>query len=317
MSIFLSNEILVFLFIEVILLVLMGISQRHIVTILRFWNFDATTSFQYMLEKKNYLINTILYFATACKIILFVFFVKSLDALSSIVPGAMCCAGVVGANAFGNVLLLLKVLVIFGFGIWIVVNRLDLNTLSFTYLKPKYYLFSTLFAAVVVEFFLELRYFSHIPLNVPVFCCSTVFQAPRLPLGYTQTMLVVLFYGMLSAIVVLNTLKHMIGSFTCNLLFLFVAYYAITYFFGLYVYELPNHKCPYCMLQKEYFYVGYVIWGALFLGVFFGIAPFLIERMTHKKLDFMYRYSTLFLTLCAFVCSFYVVKYYWINGVLL
>jgi hypothetical protein len=295
----------------------MGISQRHIVSILRFWNFDATSSLQYALEKKNYLINTILYFATACKIVLFVFFVKSLDALSNIVPGAMCCAGVVGANAYGNVLLLLKVLIMFGFGVWIVVNRLDLNTALFVYLKPKYYLFSVLFTAVTVEFLLEIVYFSHIPLNVPVFCCSTVFQAPRLPFGYTQTMLVTLFYGIFCAIVVLNALKHMIGSFTCNLLFLFVAYYAITYFFGLYVYEMPNHKCPYCMLQKEYYYIGYLIWGGLFLGVFFGIAPFLIERITHKTLDWMYRYSTLLLTLCVIVCSAYVIKYYWTNGVFL
>lgn len=317
MSIFLSNEILVFLFIEGILLVLMSISQFHIVTILRFWNFEATTPKQYALEKKNYLINTILYFATSCKIILFVFFVKSMDALSSIVPGAMCCAGVVGANVYGNFLLLLKVIVIFGFGVWIVINRLDLQTLNFAYLRPKYILYSLLFVAVIVEFVLEVLYFSNIPLTMPVFCCSTVFQAPRLPFGYTPLMLATLFYGCAVAISVLNSLKHALGSFTCNLLFLFIAYYAVTYVFGLYVYELPNHKCPYCMLQKEYYYVGYLIWGSLFLGIFFGITPFLVEMMIQKKLTYMYRYSTLCLWVCVMTCSFYVAKYYWTNGVFL
>ena len=53
MSIFLSNEIIVFLLIELILIVLMAISQVNIVSILRHWDFNATTPLQYALEKKN------------------------------------------------------------------------------------------------------------------------------------------------------------------------------------------------------------------------------------------------------------------------
>ncbi len=317
MSIFLSNEIIVFLLIELILIVLMAISQVNIVTILRYWNFDATTVLQYALEKKNYLINTILYFTIVCKIILFIFFVKSLDALAEIVPGAMCCAGVVGSNNYGNVLLLLKILIIFGFGIWIIINKLDLSFVSFPYLKQKYYLFSFLFACVILEAILEILYFVNIPLTVPVFCCSTVFEAPKLPFGYTQTMLVMIFYSLFSAILVLNYLKHAMTSFTCNLLFLFAAYYAITYFFGIYVYELPNHKCPYCMLQKEYFFIGYFIWGSLFLGVFFGISPFLLEVLTKKHYTKMYWYSSLCLMITVIICTFYVAKYYLLTGVFL
>ncbi len=317
MSIFLSNEILVFLFIELILAVLMTISQVHIIKILRYWDFNATTALQYTLEKKNYLINTILYFAVVCKVILFIFFVQSLNALSGIVPGAMCSAGVVGSNQYGNRLLLLKILIIFGFGIWLIINKLDLKSITFPYLKYKYYLFTLLFASVLLEGVIEVLYFSNIPLTVPVFCCSTVFQAPSLPFGYTQTMLLVLFYALFGVILILNYLKHASISFTCNVLFLFVAYYAITYFFGTYIYELPNHKCPYCMLQREYFYIGYIIWGSLFLGIFFGISPFLIEIITHKKYDNMFKYSSYFLSVTVVICSLYVLKYYWQNGVFL
>lgn len=317
MSIFLSNEIIVFLLIEFIVMVLMAISQAHIVTILRFWDFNATTVLQYALEKKNYLINTILYFAIVCKIILFIFFVKSLDALADIVPGAMCCAGVVGSNHYGNVLLLLKILIIFGFGVWIIINKLDLSFISFPYLKQKYYLFTFLFLCVILEGTLEILYFLNIPLTVPVFCCSTVFEAPKLPFGYTQTMLVLIFYSLFSAILVLNYLKHAMTSFTCNLLFLFAAYYAITYFFGIYVYEMPNHKCPYCMLQKEYYFIGYAIWGSLFLGVFFGISPFLLELLTKKHYAQMYKYSSIFLAITVSICTLYVVRFYLVAGVFL
>ncbi|WP_263833816.1 hypothetical protein [Sulfurospirillum oryzae] len=317
MSIFLSNEIIVFLLIELILIVLMAISQFNIITILRHWDFNATTTLQYRLEKKNYLINTILYFAVACKVILFLFFIQSLNALAGIVPGAMCSAGVVGSNHYGNALLLLKLLLIFGFGLWLIINKLDLSFITFPYLKRKYLLFTLLFVGALVEFVLEILYFSNIPLTVPVFCCSVVFQAPKLPFGYTQTMLVTFFYMLLSVIVLFNSLKHTMASFTCNLIFLFIAYYAITYFFGLYIYEMPNHKCPYCMLQKEYYYIGYLIWGSLFLGIFFGIMPFLIERITQKSYVYLLKYSSICLIITALLCSFYVIRYYLMTGVFL
>jgi F0F1-type ATP synthase membrane subunit c/vacuolar-type H+-ATPase subunit K len=34
-------------------------------------------------------------------------------------------------------------------------------------------------------------------------------------------------------------------------------------FIGPYVYELPTHHCPFCLLQKEYRYVGYPLYAAL------------------------------------------------------
>ncbi|AII14835.1 putative membrane protein [Campylobacter iguaniorum] len=317
MNIFLSDQIIAFLLIELIIIVLMAISQFYIVSIMRFWDFEATTSLQYNLEKKNYLINTILLFAITCKIILFIFFILSLNKLSSIVPGAMCSAGVVGSNKYGNILLLLKILLIFGFGLWIIINSLDLKAITFPYLRKKYMIFTLLFTFVLVEFFLEISFFTNIPLKVPVFCCSVVFQAPQLPFGYTKTLLVVFFYTIFTSIIVLNWLKQSIASFASSLLFMFVAYYAITYFFGLYVYEMPNHQCPYCMLQKEYFYVGYIIWGSLFLGVFFGIVPFLVELITKNSYFNLLKYSSICFIINALTCSFYVVKYYIKSGVLL
>ena len=35
-------------------------------------------------------------------------------------------------------------------------------------------------------------------------------------------------------------------------------------FISLYFYELPTHRCPFCILQKEYGYVGYPLYVAIF-----------------------------------------------------
>lgn len=317
MSIFLSNVVIGFLIIEFVVIVFMGISQFHIVKILKYWNFNATSNLQYDLEKKNYLINTILFFTIYAKIVLFVFFCISLNELANIVPGAMCSAGVIGANSYGNILLLLKILLIFSLGFWLILNYLDLKAENFPLLKIKYFVFIVIFCFILIEFMVEILYFSNVPLNVPVFCCSVVFQAPNLPFGYTQAVLVTLFYAVLAAILILNFLKQSFASFVCNLIFLFVAYYAVTYFFGIYIYEQPNHKCPYCMLLKDYYYIGYFLWGSLFLGIFYGITPFLIEIFTKKSFAHFLKISSFWLIINALICSFYVIKYYFKVGVFL
>lgn len=41
---------------------------------------------------------------------------------------------------------------------------------------------------------------------------------------------------------------------------------ALVSFICLYFYELPTHHCPFCILQKEYGYVGYILYAALLAG---------------------------------------------------
>lgn len=317
MSIFLSNEIIAFLVIELIILVLMGISEFEAVRIMRFWDFSKTSSKQYKLEKKNYLINTILFFAIISKIILFIFFIRSLNELANIVPGAMCSAGVIGANVYGNLVLLIKIILIFGFGAWLIINKLDLKASNFPFIKKKYALFSVLFALVILEFILEILFFNNIPLKTPVFCCSVAFSAPSIPLGYSDYSLVLIYYSVFLALVISNLFKQSMLSFFIGTIFLVVGFYAITYFFGTYVYELPNHKCPYCFLQKEYYYIGYAIWGTLFLAVFYASASFIVELIILKPFTKMFKYSSLFAFLNAAICTFYVARYYILTGTLL
>jgi hypothetical protein len=42
-------------------------------------------------------------------------------------------------------------------------------------------------------------------------------------------------------------------------------------FICLYFYELPTHHCPFCILQKEYGYAGYALYGTLIGGAAAGL----------------------------------------------
>ena len=51
-----------------------------------------------------------------------------------------------------------------------------------------------------------------------------------------------------------------------------VSVVAIFSFVSCYIYELPTHHCPFCILQKEYGYIGYLIYLTLLGGAIAGLS---------------------------------------------
>ena len=143
MSILLSPEVII-LFIEDFLL--LGFNTIAVVIAYRiFKNFDLNSSSnqQYQLEKQTYLASYIIKFSLYIKIVSFLFFISTLDKLSNIIPGAMCAVGVTTASDYGTYLLLFKMLNIYLYGFWLLINNNDMNRESFPYtkIKFKYFLF--------------------------------------------------------------------------------------------------------------------------------------------------------------------------------
>jgi hypothetical protein len=50
-----------------------------------------------------------------------------------------------------------------------------------------------------------------------------------------------------------------------------VSILALISFISPYFYELPYHHCPFCILQKEYGFVGYLLYVTLLGGAVFGV----------------------------------------------
>ncbi len=320
-NILLSNEIIIFLFIQIILFILLSLSFYFSISIIKNWDYEKTTNIQYKLEKSSYLVILIISFTLIVKIFLFPYFAYSLDNLSNLVPGAMCAAGIVGANEFGQINLTLKILILFFIGIWLIINSLDLKAKTYPYTKKKYFLYIFIFILSVIELLLDFAFLKNISTEEPVMCCSVIFGVnnigTKIPFDLSIPMLLILFYLLYLLIVFINIQKSAKMNLITNFMFLYIGYYAVTYFFSTYIYELPTHQCPFCMLQKEYTFIGYFIWGSLFLGTFFGISSYFLEILIKKDLIYTYRYSLIFNSIFVFLCSFYVIKYFLINGVFL
>ncbi len=320
-SILLSNNIIIYLFSQFVLYALLAIAFYNSIGILKNWDFNKTTSLQYKLEKRSYLVILIISFVLIVKLILFPYFTYSLDLLSNIVPGAMCAAGIVGANEYGEVNLALKVFIIFIIGVWLIINSLDLKAKTYPYTKKKYLLFVALFILITIEIILDILYLTNISTQTPVMCCSVIFGVnsigSKIPFDLSILSLLILFYLLFVLILISNIQKKAIVSFISSLMFLYIAYYAVTYFFSTYIYELPTHQCPFCMLQKEYNYIGYFVWISLFFGVFFGISNFFTKYFINKEIPYLYKLSNIFILLFTLICSFYLIRYYIVNGVFL
>ncbi len=318
MDIFLSNQVLIFLFSESILYILSIIAFIGTIGILRSWDFTATTTKQYNLEKRAFLIVTIIFFTLVCKIVLLPYFAYTIDKLALLIPGAMCGAGVISANDYGNALLFLKIIILFCVGIWLIINHLDQKSTKYPYIKTKFWFYLFIFGLLSLEYILDIAYFSHISTSDVVQCCSAIFGisgSNTIPFNLDISMLVVIFY-ILYALTILLSLQHSHTLlFVISLLFLYMGYQSVVHFFGTYIYQLPTHKCPFCMLQKEYYYVGYLLWSTLFLGVFFGISNFILKLFINHEEPKLYRYTILFNTIFVILCSSYVLVYYLKNGV--
>jgi hypothetical protein len=320
--ILMSQQVIVFLFLEALTLAALGAALIRALPILRHWDFNATTARQYRLEKRAYLVVLVILFALVVKILLLPFFAHTMDRLALIVPGAMCAAGVLNANGAGPLLLVWKLGTLFLAGLWLIINEQDLRAKDHPHFRAKMLLFVGLFALVLVESVLDWVYLTGIPTLTPVQCCSTIYgvagtASTALPLGLTTANLLQLFVLFLALVLVLSWARYAFLTMVANGFFLFFAYHAVVEFFGTYVYQLPTHKCPFCLLQPEYFLVGYVLWGLLFTGVFFGMAVWPLRLILGREPLHAYRWNMALVATFTALCGSFVLVHYLRHGVFL
>jgi len=279
-NIFLSPEVLTLLFITFSLAIILTFAALKTLQLLKKYKPNAVSEEQYRLEKSSYLITTIIQISLFINIFLFILFIHALNTLSDIIPGAMCAAGVISSNGFGNPLIVLKVTIILCSLLWLRINKEDFMTKGHPYFKRKYLFFLLIFVLFLTDTLLELSFFSHLSTIEPVMCCSRIYQQSSTDFSLSNSTLITLFYLFYLLLLFVLTLRKRILSAAFSLLFLYVAYLSISYFFSTYIYELPTHKCPYCILSYDYDYIGYFIYASLILASYYTLS---FSLLPHKE----------------------------------
>ncbi|MEA3315256.1 MAG: hypothetical protein U9Q30_05315 [Campylobacterota bacterium] len=278
------------------------------------WDIDSTTKKQYKLEKQSYLASVIIKYIFIIKLFLFLFFIFVLDKLSIVIPGAMCAAGVVNATDYGNSLFILKLLNIYIFGFWLILYNLNIKNELLPYTKIKYGLFIIAFILLLIEIILETTMFLSIDPTKLVDCCGVLYSASSVSyISYLFTtspiLLVSLFYINLFFIIIVYFYKQKEIYSLLSTLFLIISIITLIVFFGTYIYELPTHHCPFCFLQKDYNYIGYLIYITLYLGTFYGISVAFFKNKNYLNI------SLFFIIVYTIIVSYYPISYYLNNGV--
>lgn len=283
------------------------------------WDFSSTSQSQYKLEKQSFLSATIIKYIFALKVPLFIFFIFTLDKISNVLPGAMCAAGVVDATQYGTYLLILKVLNLYIFAYWLVLNNEDMKYEDQPYTKLKFGVFLAAFFLLVSEIAVEWLMFNAIDTNKVVDCCGVIFSSSSgsyfsAIFAIKTPLLIGVFYTNFLAIAVFYFLKNRYLFALSNAFFIITSLVTLISFFGIYIYELPTHHCPFCFLQRDYDYVGYLLYILLFVGTFYGVVIGLIE-FSKRDVKRYFNISLLFDLVYVLVVSGYPVFYYLKNGV--
>src|ERR1035438_1148582 len=114
------------LFVSSLLVCLMVLySSYYGIRILRSWDIRSGSELQLALERRTYLISTIVSYFLLFQLASLFLFISTADSICELFVGAMCAVGTLTVNQFGYPTLLLKLFTFLLAGFWLVLNRLD------------------------------------------------------------------------------------------------------------------------------------------------------------------------------------------------
>jgi hypothetical protein len=263
------------------------------VGILRRWDLKNGSEIQLSLERRTYLISTLLAYGFAAQLLSLFLFIYTADQLHPFFVGAMCAAGTLYVNGYGYPTLLLKMLNFLLAGLWLLLNYVDTRGYDYPLIRPKYALLLLIAPLIVAEGILQTNYFLRLHPNIITSCCGTLFSTGSRSLASEIVALPsrpmeIIFFGIVALTFLSGLLFYLKGR--GGVLFslltavaLVVSLLAILSFISLYFYELPTHHCPFCLLQREYHYVGYPLYLALFGAAISGIGTGLLMPFRKRE----------------------------------
>jgi hypothetical protein len=242
--------------------------------LLRHWDIASGSERQLRLERRTYLISTLLAWTFASELASLLLFIYNAESMSGQFVGAMCATGVLNVNGWGWPTLILKIIIFFSGATWLVLNQLDNKGYDYPLIRFKYRFLLLLTPLVFTEFVFQLNFFLQMDPDVITSCCGSLFSAdgqgvaaevaglaPRTALWLLLISATLLFVSGIPF--ALRGRGGPVYALVSSLAFI-SALIAIISFIALYIYEHPHHHCPFCILKEGHDFVGYLLYIPLF-----------------------------------------------------
>ena len=277
----LNPSIMALLLVSGIVTLMLLLAAGFAIQVVRYWDINSGSERQLDLERRTYLISTLLTWAFASELVSLLLFVYNAESMSGQFVGAMCATGVLNVNQWGWPALFLKMAVFFSGAAWLVLNHLDNQGYDYPLVKLKYRLLLLILPLVLAEFVVQLFHFLEMNPDVITSCCGSLFSADSGGVaaevsGLAPRSAMLALYG--SGIAVLAGgawfgIRGSGGSLFAVLssVAFVIALVAIVSFISLYIYEHPHHHCPFCILKPGHGYAGYLLYIPLFIATALGL----------------------------------------------
>lgn len=251
------------------------------VQVIRQWDIASGSERQLQLERRTYLFSTLAVFVMAVQLVALLLFVFNADSMSVMFVGAMCAVGTLNVNPYGFPALIAQMAVFFLAASWLAVNHADTRAPDYPLVRIKYALLLVLLPALAFAFGLQLKYFLNLRADVITSCCGSLFSGEAEGLAAEVAALkplpaMALFYGALAVSAGLTFVHARSGRGGYAAAAASAGAFAATVvgvlsFVSLYIYEHPNHHCPFCILKPEYGHQGYWLYLPLFAATAAGL----------------------------------------------
>ncbi|TYO97107.1 hypothetical protein EDC39_11137 [Geothermobacter ehrlichii] len=266
-------------------LLLLTLALPEVWAVLRRWRPESCSEQQLRLERRTSLVSTLVAYAAGFQLVGLLLFVYATDSLHGQFVGAMCATGTLNANPVGWNLLPLKLILFFLAAFWLALNGLIRRAPDYPLMRTVYALLPLLWLLVLLDFVLQLDFFTGLQPQIITSCCGSLFSTAGSGVagslgGLPVRLLMVLFYGwsLLLVGLLLAMLRFRAGwlrgaAVLAAAVFLPLSLAATIAFIAVYIYQLPGHHCPFDLLQAGYHWIGYPLYFGLFGGGFFAMLP--------------------------------------------
>jgi hypothetical protein len=250
--------------------------------VLRYAHVQTATEGQLLLERHFELAGNLIRFGAIAQVLSLVLSVLAADRLAGSIQGAMCGYGVVHQNGWGWPSVGVTVLVSLAAGVLLQLLALDRRVRGLDLMRPLAVLCIALAPATLIDTVLASAWLGSLDFSVVASCCSTTlgegrrdglvfWQGPRL----FATWGALLGAGAVIAASLVAMRRPVRGLVTLAgamaLVVTPIAVGAVILEVAPHVYEVPEHLCPFCLFKADAYFIGYPLFGSVFLAATWGL----------------------------------------------
>ncbi len=272
----LNPSILALLIVSAVVTLMLAIASTFGIQILRHWDITSGSERQLNLERRTYLISTIVAFSLLAELLSLLLFVYNAEQLSSQFVGAMCATGVLNVNQWGWPTLNIKIAIFFTGAAWLILNRSDNQAIDYPLVRIKYGLLLFILPLVAAEMVVQTIFFLQLNPDVITSCCGSLFTpegdgvaAEVSAIEPSRALMLLAAGGAFTMLAGGWYLLRQRGSMLFaggSIVSFILALIAIVSCIALYIYEHPHHHCPFCILKSGHNFIGYYLYIPLFIA---------------------------------------------------